>query len=161
MRTRLVLVDDEQVGADRQEIAPARPHVPGFSRDQFGAAHWATVEAALQSAASGLAVRCLRAVYIPSEGRPVWLVRSAGADNVRAVNATAEVARKPRGRSVGARDRGRLAHDLLEPYLGSAVTAAGVRLGGEANHVRAAAQRVADRLANGTRAFTMHDARFG
>ena len=65
--------------------------VPGLSREQFGAAHRATAEAALQSVASGMAVRYLRAVSIPSEGRALCLFEAPDAESVRALSAAAAV----------------------------------------------------------------------
>jgi len=50
---------------------------------------------------------------------------------------------------------------LVEPDLGRAVAAAAVWLGGKPGDVRAAAECLADRLANRAGAFAMHDARLG
>jgi hypothetical protein len=65
--------------------------VPGLSRAQFDSAHRATIEAALRSTADGLAVRYLRGVFVPSEGRAVCLFEGPDADSVRAVNVAAGV----------------------------------------------------------------------
>jgi len=65
--------------------------LPGLSREQFGAAHRATAEASLQSVAGGMAVRYMRAVYIPSEGRAPCLFEAPDAESVFSLNAAAAV----------------------------------------------------------------------
>ncbi|MGI9144931.1 MAG: nickel-binding protein [Chloroflexota bacterium] len=60
--------------------------LPGLSRDQFRAAQRALQEAASTATARGSAVRFLRGVFVPAEGRAVCLYEAADAEDVRTVN---------------------------------------------------------------------------
>jgi len=66
--------------------------LPGVSRDQFRAAQRAAINAARMATAGGSAVRYIRGVFVPSEGRAVCLFEAPDAESVRAVNVAAGVA---------------------------------------------------------------------
>ena len=66
-------------------------NVPGLTRDQFRAAQRALSHAARRAHEGGRAVRYVRALFVPSEGRALCLFEAPDAASVHAVNLAAGV----------------------------------------------------------------------